>query len=178
MGDISQFALVCRLPYCCLMNKRIQTILVPTDFSDNAQAAFDYALRLAQQLSADLHVLHVQDESTLRLAVKEGLLETGTTDEQLQTATDQLIAMRFSALLAGTGASGVNLAQARRRGHAHLETIEYAKEIDADLLVIGRRGLSAMTTIASALLGSVAERLLKHSPIPVLVVRLPDTDAE
>jgi universal stress protein A len=178
MGDISQFALVCGLPYRCLMNKLIKTILVPTDFSDNAQAAFNFALRLAEQLSADLHVLHVQDESTLRLAVREGLLEAGIPDEQLQTEMNQLIAMRFSTLLAGTGDSGVTITQARRRGHAHLETIAYAKEIDADLLVIGRRGLSAMTTIASALLGSVAERLLKHSLKPVLVVRLPEPDAE
>jgi nucleotide-binding universal stress UspA family protein len=49
----------------------INTILVPTDFSENAHVAFETACDLALQLGAKLHVLHVQDESALRVAIKE-----------------------------------------------------------------------------------------------------------
>lgn len=80
---------------------KYKTILVPTDFSPNAQLAFERAYELACQLHAKLYVLHVQDESTLRTAVKEGLLDNFSSDEELQNEVSRLIQMRLSELLAG-----------------------------------------------------------------------------
>ena len=58
---------------------RIERILVPTDFSENSQVAFERAYSLARQLGAKLYVLHIQDGSVLRTAIKRlGVTHRGT----------------------------------------------------------------------------------------------------
>ncbi len=151
---------------------RINTILVPTDFSKNAQAAFDRAYDLAKQLQAKLFVLHVQDESTLRIALKEGLVEEASTDEELQDKIHELIRMRFSSLLAGVDETDVPIEYLHKHGDPKGQIVEYAKEINADMLVMGMHGISAVTALMRTLLGSVTESVLKRSPCPTLVVRL------
>ncbi len=145
---------------------RIATILVGTDFSENAQRAFECAYDIAQQVGAHLHILHVQDEGTLRTAIKEGLLRDDSTDEELQTAVAQLLESRFSQLLAGCD-SEVKLTQAVRRGEPQTVLCEYAQAINADLVVVGRRGAG----LRNLVLGSVADSVVRNSPAPVLVVR-------
>jgi nucleotide-binding universal stress UspA family protein len=154
---------------------RINTILVPTDFSENAQLAFDHGHSLAQQVGATLYVLHVRDESALRTAVKEGLFGSMESDEEVQTAVVALIEQRFSAMLAGTDPSVVAHHEARR-GDPKLEIVRYASEISADILIVGMRGAGLLTTLRSVVLGSVAEGLIGKSPCPVLVVRLDHRD--
>lgn len=151
---------------------RINNILVPTDFSKNAQAAFDMAYSLAQQLHAKLFVLHVQDESTLRIALKEGLVEEASTDEELQDKIHELIRMRFSSLLAGADETDVPIEYLHKHGDPKSKIVDYAAEIDADLIVIGMHGISAVTVLMRTLLGSVTESVLRKSPCPTLVVRL------
>jgi nucleotide-binding universal stress UspA family protein len=150
---------------------KIEKILVAIDFSEYSQAAFEQAYVLVRQLGAKLYVLHVQDESTLRTAIKEGLLQADGSDEELQTAVRQLIEMRFAAALAGKSYSDVPMEHLSRRGDPKATLVQYAGEIDADLVVVGRRGVTAMSTIASVVLGSVAEYVIRHSPCPTLVVR-------
>jgi nucleotide-binding universal stress UspA family protein len=149
----------------------IKTILVPIDFSENAQVAFEKACDLASQLKAKLYVLHVQDESNLRVAVKEGLLDAQSTDEQLQEAVERLTKERFSRLLACVDHSQLELEYLSCRGDSDSVIIAHAKKINADIIVIGRRGAGAMENFLSAVLGSVAETVIKKSPCPVLVVR-------
>src|SRR5438093_11767786 len=62
----------------------IKTILVPTDFSEHAQRAFERACDLAGQVGAKVYLLHVQTESALRTAIKEGLVDGASTDEELK----------------------------------------------------------------------------------------------
>ncbi|HLG14070.1 MAG TPA: universal stress protein [Blastocatellia bacterium] len=151
---------------------RINNILVPTDFSENAQLAFDHAYALAAQLDAKLYLLHVRDESALRIAVKEGLLGADTTDEELQTAVEQLVEERLSATLAGVDRTAVTIEKVFRRGDPKLVIIEYAREIDADVIVVGMRGTGVVDVIKTALLGSVAESVIRKARCPVLMVRL------
>lgn len=146
----------------------IQIILVPVDFSENSQVAFEAAYDLALQLGAKLHVLHVQDESTLRIAIKEELLSQCSTDEEVQSSVEQLTEERFSKMLSSMDISKVAIEHTSRRGDSDREIVAYAREIEADMIVIGRRGAG----IISAVLGSVAESVVKKSPCPVLVVRL------
>jgi universal stress protein A len=146
----------------------IQIILVPVDFSENSQVAFEAAYDLALQLGAKLYVLHVQDESTLRIAIKEELLSQCSTDEEVQSAVERLTEERFSKMLSSMDTSKVAIERTSRRGDSDKEIVAYAREIEADMIVIGRRGAS----IISAVLGSVAESVVKKSPCPVLVVRL------
>jgi nucleotide-binding universal stress UspA family protein len=154
----------------------ISNILVPTDFSKNAQAAFETAYDLAKQLGAKLFVLHVQDESTLRIALKEGLVEAASTDEELQNKIHELIRTRFSKMLAGVAQGDVAIEYLHQHGDPKKKIVEYATEINADLIVVGMHGISAVTELLRTLLGSVAESVLKKSPCPTLVVRIPETD--
>ncbi|HVG21030.1 MAG TPA: universal stress protein [Blastocatellia bacterium] len=149
----------------------IKNILVLTDFSENAQVAFEKAHDLARQLRARLYVLHVRDESNLRIAIKEGLLDAESTDEQLQAAVERLTEDRFSKLFAGVDRSQVEIGHLSRRGDSDAAAIAYAKEINADIIVIGRHGAGVMHSFLSSVLGSVAETVIKKSPCPVLVVR-------
>ena len=150
---------------------KIKIILAPTDFSENAQVAFEKAYDLARQLGAKLFILHVKDESNLRIAIKEGLLEADMTDEQLEEAVRHLTEERFAKLLASVDSSQVAIEHVSRRGDSGATILAYAKEVGADIIVIGRHGAGVMESILSAVLGSVAETLIKKSPCPVLVVR-------
>jgi nucleotide-binding universal stress UspA family protein len=149
----------------------IDTILVATDFSVNAQVAFKKAYDFALQFTATLHVLHVQDESNLRVAIKEGLLDERQTDEELTKAVETLTAERFSTMLAGIDRSVVALQPASRRGDAGKVIADYAGEVNAGMVVIGRRGAGVMMGLLNAVVGSVAESVIRRSPCPVLIVR-------
>ena len=149
----------------------IEKILVPTDFSQNAQLAFEQAYHLARLLQAKLYVLHVQDENTLRMAVAEGLLNDHSTDKELESEIDRLIQFRFSTMLAGHTFPEVAVERLVVRGDADAVIPIYAKEIGADMMVVGMRGTSMMDKLRSVVLGSVAERLIEKSPCPILLVR-------
>ena len=149
----------------------IKTILVPTDFSEHAQRAFESACDLAAQLGAKLYLLHVQADSALRTAIKEGLLDGARTDEELQDAVSQLIEERFSQTLCAVDHSQTQIEHISRRGDPDSVIPAYAQEIGADLIVIGRRGAGFMNEMRAAVIGSVTEGVLRKSPCPVLVVR-------
>jgi len=149
----------------------IKTILVPTDFSEHAKRAFERAYDLATQLGAKVYLLHVQMESSLRIAIKEGLLGENSTDEVIREAVAQLIAQRFSQALSGVDRSLVEIEHTTRRGDPCGATIAYAQEIGADLVVVGRRGTGLIEEMRVAVIGSVTEGLIRKSPCPVMVVR-------
>lgn len=151
---------------------KIKNILVPTDFSENAQRAFEKACSLARQLGATLHVLHVRDESALRTAVREGLLEANSTDEELHRAVELLIEQRFSGMCAGLDRSELSLSQVSRRGDPKALIVDYAQEVAADIVVMGTHGTGLVEKIRSALMGAIAESVIRKSPCPVLLVRV------
>jgi nucleotide-binding universal stress UspA family protein len=144
-----------------------KTILVATDFSENAQRAFERACDLARQLGAKLYLLHVHDESALRTAIREGLLREDSTDDQLQQAVAQLTEERFSQMMAGTDTSEVKIECLARRGDPKSIISNLAREIGADLVVVGRRGKGLIDLVV----GSVTDCVIRNSPCPVLVVR-------
>lgn len=149
----------------------INSILVATDFSENAQAAFEKACDLALQLGAKLHVLHVQDESALRVAIREGLLYESQTDDELGKAVDAFVAERLKVLLASVDQSKLAVDSISRRGEAGKVISEYARETGAGIIVVGRRGAGMIRELVSAVVGSVAESVIRKSPCPVLIVR-------
>lgn len=139
-------------------------ILVPVDFSPSSDQALDYAVALAAKLDATVHVLNVI--SVPVFGVPElGVAMTSSVIDQLvrdnQIAVDRLVAARKDqAKLAG----GL-----LRTGDPRDVIVQTAEELKADLIVMGthgRRGLSR------ALLGSVAESVVRHSAVPVLTLRL------
>jgi nucleotide-binding universal stress UspA family protein len=154
------------------MSMRIQTILVPTDFSKNAHVAVEKGCELARQLGAKLYLLHAQDQSTLRTAIKEELFDDDATDDLLQARVRQMVDARFSELLATLNHTDLEVQSLSLRGDPKSLITQYASEIKADLVVIGMRGVTAASRIVSAVIGSVTEYVMRSSPCPTLVVRL------
>jgi universal stress protein A len=146
---------------------QINTILVATDFSENAQNAFHRACDLARQTGAGIHLLHVQDESALRTAIKEGLFADVSDDRALEAVVSNLNERRLSEMMAGIDRSEIRIEPLTRRGDPKVVITDYAGEINADIAVVGRRGVSLMERVV----GSIAESIIRKSPCPVLVVR-------
>ncbi|TMQ07390.1 MAG: universal stress protein [Deltaproteobacteria bacterium] len=140
-------------------------ILVPTDLSEGAEQALAYACELARRLDAEIHLLNVV--SIPALGVPElGVALTSTIIDQLvvenQTALDQLAKTKCTARL------GQVLIKA---GDARDVINRTALELGVDLIVMGTHGRRG---ISRALLGSVAENVVRSAPCAVLTVRLRD----
>lgn len=141
-----------------------KNILVPTDLSEGGEQALDYACELARTLGATVHVLNVIGISALGVpelgvAMTSSMIDSLVEDNQ--AALDALVARKRS--LAPIGQVLLRTGDAR-------DVINHtASELGADLIVMsthGRRGVSR------ALLGSVAETVVRTAPCPVLSVRL------
>jgi nucleotide-binding universal stress UspA family protein len=146
---------------------RIQRILVPHDFSETAQCALDYALDLAEKFEARLTIVHTYEVPIL--SYPEGPAITAEMIQQVQSAAKTAL----DGLVSRTQRPDVGVDGILRQGSAWSEIIAAATEAKADLIVIGthgRRGLSR------ALLGSVAEKVVRGASCPVLTVHGPPGD--
>jgi nucleotide-binding universal stress UspA family protein len=142
----------------------IKNILVPTDFSEPAGAALEYAKTLAAEFGSRLHLLHVVPEpfsypwgtelSTFSLANLLTESETGAL-ERLKTLAKDL---SLSAASIDVNAS---------IGRPVEKILEYIGQHHVDLVVLGTHGRGM---VGHLLIGSVAERVVRRSPVPVLTV--------
>jgi len=147
---------------------RIQHILVPHDFSDTAQCALDYALALAEKFAARVTIVHTYEVPLL--SYPEGPAITAELVGQVQAAAKAAL---DGVVARSKGRPGVAVDGDLREGPPWAEIIAAATEGGADLIVIGthgRRGLSR------ALLGSVAEKVVRSATCPVLTVHGPPGD--
>lgn len=144
---------------------RLERILFPTDFSDFALPAQQYASEFATRLGGTLHLLNVvQDiEMISPDPASPFLLPTGQLPE-LMAATQE----HLDAVAKPLQASGLPIVTAVRSGVPFLEILQYAEDQAIDLIVLGTHG---RTGLAHVLLGSTAERITRKSPCPVLTVR-------
>ena len=141
---------------------QINQILVPTDFSDNAQHAVDYAVDLAKRCSAKLHLLHTPVVPTyllMDLSYSPGPEAVTRILNDSQEALD--------AQAKAIADAGVELFTAIREGTVHEVIRDYAKEHDVDLVVVGTHG---RTGVSKLMYGSVTERVIKTVHTPILVV--------
>ena len=141
----------------------IQRVIVATDFSDNSMMALPLAQALAKAFGAGLTLMHVVERVPIDPMLGQEL--TSAASRQLVERAQTRLAELASSLRAEDGSK---LDIAVRFGKPFDELARGAKELDASLIVIATHGYSG---IKHALLGSVAERVLRHAPCPVLVVR-------
>lgn len=139
-----------------------QHILIATDFEPSALRALDTAVRIAAEGEAELTMLHVFSApvmlpSTEGVSVVEALPDFR---EHGQRKLDELVAF--------TRTRHSNAKGLLRSGSPKSEILIAAKEIGADLIVMGTQGRRGM---ARVLLGSVAEHVVRNSEIPVLTIR-------
>jgi nucleotide-binding universal stress UspA family protein len=141
----------------------IQHILVPTDFSEYADYALDYAIELAKTFQARLTVLYVFHLSSLALGEAPPTVLADTL-EAMETHAQQ----RTQMALAHVKEAGLQADSAIVEGIPFQVIIETAESRDVDLIVMGTHGRTGLT---HALMGSVAEKVVRLAPCPVLVTR-------
>lgn len=139
-------------------------ILFGTDFSPNADRAFAYAIRMAvRHIGCELHLLHVIPEPPAQFW-KSYIYEV---DEDVDARAKREIDEKIAEVYRPRVPEGVRLIIAMRIGEAGHEMVEYAQAMDIDLVIIGRQGVGKMGKI---FFGNVAERVVRKSPCPVLVI--------
>jgi nucleotide-binding universal stress UspA family protein len=148
-----------------------KTLLVPHDFSAGAARAAQLAHDLAKVHGARLVFLHVAELPPLvgpasAIVPEEGGAPITVGDYALHSART-----RLGELAAEYGQDGVEASYEAVLGHPGAEITAVAERIGADAIVIGTHG---RTGIARALLGSVAARVVRHSQVPVVSVRIED----
>jgi nucleotide-binding universal stress UspA family protein len=145
----------------------LQRILVAVDFSEESKGALEYAGELAGRLGASLSIVHVVEPDLGIPKVEAPPVAVKPTDsERLAEAKLDLSALGDRML----GACRV-VETSVRSGIAFFEIAEAAKNLGADFIVIGAHGLAGTSP---TLLGSTVEKVVRHAPCPVLVVRGPN----
>jgi nucleotide-binding universal stress UspA family protein len=139
------------------------TIVAATDFSAPSEEALGRAAELAKQFGANLHVVHVY-----QIPVYGGLGDYGAIQGQLLEAVRDGASKGLADTVARLRARGVKVESHLREGFAADRIAELAREVGADLIVMGTHG---RTGLPHFLLGSVAERTLRTAPCSVLTVR-------
>src|SRR5688572_15670272 len=137
----------------------IRTILHPTDFSKNSEYARHLAAALARDYNAHLVVLHVQPIPVAVYGYGEGILPPTV------EARDELLRK-----LEGLDIPGVWTTHRLEEGDAVTEILNVAKDMNADLIVMGTHGGRGLTRL---LMGSVAELVVRRANCPVLTIRHP-----
>ena len=147
----------------------LKKILVATDFSEPSDNALAYGQDLARTFGAKLVVLHVVDNIAGRAYGPEGFI---LTEPHLQ---DDLEAGAFTQLDTVVSAEDRDMLKAETivlTSNAPAAAITtYAQQSNVDLIVMGTHGRGA---VAHLLMGSVAERVVRTAPCPVLTVRRPE----
>ena len=145
----------------------IRRVLAPTDFSDSSVPAVRYAAELTGKFGAELVLLHVVQDLTL--VVPDVMMPLPVTTPALNEMVEGAKA-GLAAFVKRLGLEGLSPKTEVRIGAPAAEIVTAAEDLKADLLCIGTHG---RTGLAHFLLGSVAERIVRHSPCPVLTVRPP-----
>ena len=143
---------------------RIKRILAPTDFSDYSKKALHYAVRFAEEFGAALTVLHVV-EPVIPTTDGFGAFQVPALDvEVLQKNADASL----TSVVRDEVEELVPVKTLVRCGPPSQEIVSVAKDEDIDLIIIATHGY---TGLKHFLLGSTAERVVRHAPCPVLTVR-------
>lgn len=139
-------------------------ILVPTDFSSTAEQAWAIAKRLGAAVGAELVLLHVLVETPL---YSEGPL-SGARVREVYKAAAEWAEKEMAGWAEAARAAGFAVRTLVKTGAPHEVIVRAAAELGADLIVLGTHGRGG---INRALLGSVADRVVRLAACPVLTVR-------
>jgi len=140
-------------------------ILFCTDFSENADYAFEFAFGIAKRDDGLLYILHVIPGNPQEAFV-ERLMPTRVV-EDIHKAIREDVEAKFKEHYVEKIDSAIKFKTVAKSGREHEEIIRFAKKENVDLIVMGKHG---GTGIEHVFFGSVAERVLRHSPFPIFVI--------
>jgi nucleotide-binding universal stress UspA family protein len=142
----------------------LQRLLVPMDFSDTAKKALQYAVPFAAAFDAEVVLLHVLQPYTLPADLGYLPPELAISEREiLSSAREELTRLCVREISARARCRAEV-----RQGLPWQEIVATARETNTDLIVLATHG---RTGVQHVLLGSVTERVVRHAPCPVLVVR-------
>jgi universal stress protein A len=145
-----------------------RTILVPIDFSEPAEAALDYAVKLAEKIDAKVHLLNVVELQGFHFSDLGAALTVEMID--MIVAGNQTALERLADKYRGSGHIGEVLL---RTGDPRDLIEEVARELDVEMIVMGTHGRRGFRRL---MLGSVAETVLRTARCPVLTVHPPNPE--
>jgi nucleotide-binding universal stress UspA family protein len=154
------------------MAQPIRRILVPTDFSEHSQRALEYALSLAERMGASVDVLHVW-EPPRHLEPKVLTMVPGEPDTPLETLGLAQAGRLLRSWIAPYSLSPVPMHVHLERGPAADTLVHFASQ-GYDLVVMGTHGRTGLSRL---MMGSVAQKVVARSPVPVLTVHGEETAA-
>jgi len=138
----------------------LERILVPTDFSECSERARSYACELAKRFTSEVHLLHVVSPISVPGYVGPIPEELLYPEEKARQELEEWNDLSFEHVK--------RLARSVITGTAFVEIVRYARDNNVDLIVMGTHGRSGLT---HALIGSVAEKVVRKAACPVLTVR-------
>jgi nucleotide-binding universal stress UspA family protein len=148
-----------------LPETRFKRILFCTDFSESADAAFEFALdAVVRRPGSTLYLLHVIHEPEAQFW-KSYIAEVDNVDADAKKAIDEKVAAAYLA----RAPQGMDVKVEFRIGPDAATILEFARATQIDLIILGRHGHSSM---GKALFGSVAEKIVRKASCAVLVVPL------
>jgi universal stress protein A len=143
----------------------LSRILVPIDFSEHSKKALQYAIPFAEQFKASIDLLYVVEPTIYPADFSFGQVGFPNVEDELRERG----AEELKSLIAKEIGKRVPAKQVIRTGKAFYEIREYAREESMDLIIIATHGHSGVEHV---LFGSTAEKVVRHAPCPVLVVRM------
>ena len=148
----------------------VKNILVPTDFEQASAHALTYGRELARLFNATFHIVHVVNDV---FALPGGTEGTVASFPRLQQDLEESARLQIDQLLTDhdrkVGAKAVVLTSSSPAQ----SIVDYARDAKIDLIVMGTHGRGGAPAF---LIGSVAERVVRTAPCPVLTVRHPERD--
>jgi nucleotide-binding universal stress UspA family protein len=143
----------------------VKNILVPHDFSETSEVAMRYGIELARTFGAKLHIVHVSDKARFEMATEFPL--------GLDMSLEDAIRERLSKIMASREQLELKPTFLVVSGTPYLEIVRYANDHAINMIVMGTHGRGP---VAHALMGSVAEKVVRNAPCPVLTVRHPERE--
>lgn len=142
---------------------QLKTILVPIDLSEHSFEAVEYACSLISGNEAQIYLIHV-------IPIQQGL-SFPVVDQHSESALrdfEETSQAQIETFIRKKVTCSKNAVRVIRRGEAFREIIKFAKDEKIDLIVMATHG---RTGLAHVLMGSVAEKVVRYSPVPVLTVK-------
>lgn len=144
---------------------KFKDILLTTDLSPNAEAAAPFAVALAKQSGGTIHLFHAIEDDPMEALLSGVVIGASAWLKSVREQRREQLAKMATTL---GGNTGLTITQTCVTGHPAIEAVKFAQKIHADVIVLSTHG---RTGIPHLFLGSVAEKIVRLSPIPVLTVR-------